>query len=218
MSRRALLCLATLLNLLLVCAPLLAPGGQSHAALTSPLVWTFVGLIALFCLCEGGAVNLTEAARPESARAAVLPYLTGLVLLGIFWLCLIEVAGGSRAPVVIAAAGALFFCAGVVLRVVAIRALGRYFVSHVALRQRHRLVCRGIYSVLRHPSELGLLLVGFGAPLLTHSAAGLALAGIALLPLSLVRIRTEDRIMLSRFGSQFLRYKSTTPALFPKLG
>lgn len=183
--------------------------GDSH-------LWVFAGLLTAFCLLEGWASQAAAAARAQTARAAPLPYLAGLALLGVFWLSEVgAVPGGDNR---VAQAGGLAITAGIALRILSILTLGRFFVSHVALVDRHRLVKSGIYAHLRHPSELGLLLIGFGAPVLLASGAGLRFAAALLLPLSLWRIHLEDSVMSATFGEQFQRYQATTPALLPLPG
>ena len=215
-SKTAAIGLGTLFNLLLLFLPLFALGERGRVLLADPALWLFASLIAVFSLLEGSASFLVEEADLGPAVAVQLPYLSGVALLDIFWLSLID-ARGLALGATVAGFAALLIGAGIAIRVLAVKTLGRYFVSHIALSREHRLITSGIYSVLRHPSELGLLLIGFGAPLLLGSLLGLLLFLFALFPLSLLRIYWEDRSMLSRFGERFVDYQSRTPALLPTL-
>jgi len=57
------------------------------------------------------------------------------------------------------------------LRILCFRALGRLFTYEITIRENHRLVTSGPYSIIRHPSYTTLL-VGVTAAGLTHAAPG----------------------------------------------
>ena len=87
-------------------------------------------------------------------------------------------------------AGGLLLAAGIALRVEAIRALGPRFVSDI--RVGKSIVRKGIYALLRHPSEIGLLLIAIGGPLLLGATFTAIAAVILLVPTSLWRMHRED--------------------------
>src|SRR5215213_1487715 len=58
----------------------------------------------------------------------------------------------------VAAAGLALMLAGTALRWAAIRALWRYFRVNVSIVEGQRVIRRGLYGVVRHPSYTGLLL------------------------------------------------------------
>lgn len=89
--------------------------------------------------------------------------------------------------------GLLLLCAGAALRLGAISALGPSFVSPA--QAPPRVVTTGLYRVLHHPSEIGLLAIAAGSAVLLGSGAAAALTALALLPLSLARCRAEDRVL-----------------------
>lgn len=153
----------------------------------------------------------------SGAGKAWLPYAAGVCLLFTIWTSIYHSpTNASLHPIEIATAG-VFIAIGIAARVHAIRTLERFFLSHIGVVRDHRLITTGLYSFVRHPSEAGLLMIGFGVPALLSSAAGLAIATLMLLPLSLYRISMEDSVLTSAFGNEFLLYKRTTPALLPRL-
>jgi protein-S-isoprenylcysteine O-methyltransferase Ste14 len=79
---------------------------------------------------------------------------------------------------------------GVGLRVAAVTALRQRFVTDI--RVDGPLVASGIYRWLRHPSEIGLLLMGVGTPLLLGASWSSACGGLCLVPISWWRMRRED--------------------------
>jgi protein-S-isoprenylcysteine O-methyltransferase Ste14 len=94
------------------------------------------------------------------------------------------------------AMGGSLLVSGIILRVEAIRALGNQFVSDIRVE---RLIVRdGIYAWLRHPSEIGLLLIAIGSSLLLGSIFTAVAAAILLLPTSLWRMDRENVALAGR--------------------
>ncbi len=58
----------------------------------------------------------------------------------------------------------------------------------------HRVVSTGVYAWVRHPMYLGATLMFVGGPLVTGAASALA-AGLALVPLFVVRIADEEALL-----------------------
>ena len=71
------------------------------------------------------------------------------------------------------------------------------------------LVTTGIYSRLRHPMYLGILLIHIGFPLLTDSALSLLSAGLWA-PQILLWKRWEDEELGERFGEKYREYRRKT--------
>jgi protein-S-isoprenylcysteine O-methyltransferase Ste14 len=101
--------------------------------------------------------------------------------------------------------GYLFFLAGIMLRIFAIRILGKFYDPGIVLKADHRMIQNGPYRILRHPLHLGTVLqitgLAFFAPL------WLALpAGSASLVLCLSLNRTEDCTHAQQLGDEFKVY------------
>lgn len=94
--------------------------------------------------------------------------------------------------------------------------LGRRFSGLVAIQPGHELVTTGIYSAIRHPSYLGLLVSTLGWVLAFRSAAGVLLT-VLLIPAVLARIRSEEALLASHFGRQYEAYRQRTWRLVPGL-
>ena len=78
--------------------------------------------------------------------------------------------------------------AGGVMGLWPVFALGKRFSGLVAIQRGHRLVTTGPYSLIRHPSYLGMLTFLVGWALAFRSALGVILAALTLIPV-LARIK-----------------------------
>jgi len=110
--------------------------------------------------------------------------------------------------------GVVLFAAGGALRIWPVFVLGRRFSGLVAIQPGHTLVTRGIYSVIRHPSYLGLLVNALGWALAFRSGVGVLLTAFTIPPL-IARIRAEERLLSAQFGDAYDAYRSRTSRLLP---
>jgi protein-S-isoprenylcysteine O-methyltransferase Ste14 len=111
--------------------------------------------------------------------------------------------------------GVAIVLAGAVLRGWAILSLGRYFRREVTIEPGQRIVRRGPYRVLRHPSYTGifLILAGFGLAFGSWVSAAIALVivFVGMLP----RIRVEERALAQAFGTDYTDYANSTARVLP---
>jgi protein-S-isoprenylcysteine O-methyltransferase Ste14 len=112
--------------------------------------------------------------------------------------------------------GVVLFGAGGGLRLWPVFVLGHRFSGLVAIQPGHRLVTTGIYSVIRHPSYLGLLISSLGWGLAFRSGVGVVLAALLIPPL-LARIRAEEALLSTEFGQEYEAYRARTSRLIPGL-
>jgi protein-S-isoprenylcysteine O-methyltransferase Ste14 len=112
--------------------------------------------------------------------------------------------------------GVVLFAAGGALRIWPVFVLGHRFSGLVAIQPGHTLVTSGIYSVIRHPSYLGLLVNSLGWALAFRSGVGVLLTALLIPPL-VARIRAEERLLRTHFGSEYQDYCRRTWRLVPGL-
>jgi protein-S-isoprenylcysteine O-methyltransferase Ste14 len=211
-------------NALLLLAPSLLVGGVG-ATWQDDVVLGFLALATLFCASDltnlwqakqdrAGARDVETSRNDRLARRLALA--TGVSLLVVFWLGLSERLGHAAAsPPMAAAAGAALMVLGSFLRFAAIRTLGAgfrtEFTPHTAL------VSRGVYGILRHPSETGLLCVAVGAALFLNSWMGLTVCALVIAPLVLWRLELEERRLRFTFGAAYEEYQRRVRRLIPWL-
>jgi protein-S-isoprenylcysteine O-methyltransferase Ste14 len=110
-----------------------------------------------------------------------------------------------------------FVLYGVAFRWNAILTLGSFFTTNVAIRRDHRLVRHGIYSVLRHPSYTGTLLIMAGIALSTNNWINAALVLLPCTAALLHRIQIEEAALLEAFGQEYRSFCKSTSRLLPGL-
>jgi protein-S-isoprenylcysteine O-methyltransferase Ste14 len=112
--------------------------------------------------------------------------------------------------------GVALYVGGGGLRLWPIFVLGRRFSGLVAIQPGHALVTDGIYSVIRNPSYVGLLVLSLGWALAFRSGVGVLLAVLNIPPI-VARIRSEERLLRAHFGEEYEAYRARTWRLIPGL-
>lgn len=199
-------------NSLVVAIPIAFAGSSANAVLPLVLVIGGSGLMSAMELRQ--TANRTEyltnfgAYQYASLAGAVMLLLTK-------WSGLTEclLGKGFVSPMSIAM-GSLVFLTGCCLRSMSIRALSDGFCSQASGRS---LVTNRVFSIFRHPSETGLLLVTLGL-LLILGAWRTALVSLPItLFLSVFRMRLEERELLATFGNRYQEYCYRTGRWLPNV-
>jgi len=113
--------------------------------------------------------------------------------------------------------GIFLMLLGVLVRQWAIAVLGRFFSLTVRVATDHRVVTRGPYRLVRHPSYTGVLITFIGLGLAVQSLGGLlVLLGVFSLSYG-YRIRVEEKTLLSELGEDYASYMKRTKRLIPYL-
>jgi protein-S-isoprenylcysteine O-methyltransferase Ste14 len=112
--------------------------------------------------------------------------------------------------------GLALFTVGGALRLWPVFVLGRRFSGLVAIQPGHTLVTSGVYSIIRHPSYLGLLIGSLGWGLAFRSVVGVLLA-VLTVPVILARIRAEEALLHAHFGGEYDAYRARTARFIPWL-
>jgi protein-S-isoprenylcysteine O-methyltransferase Ste14 len=110
----------------------------------------------------------------------------------------------------------ILFSVGGVLRIWPVFVPGERFSGLVAIQPGHTLVTTGVYSVIRHPSYLGLLVNSLGWALAFRSGVGVLLTALLIPPL-VARIHAEERLLRTQFGAEYDAYRARTSRFVPML-
>ena len=98
-----------------------------------------------------------------------------------------------------------------------LRSLGPNLTDTVVTRQAHTLVTRGPYRWVRHPFYDCMALFTLSLGLMSANWFVLA-AGVAVFGLLAARSRTEESILLERFGEPYRSYRASTGRFLPGIG
>lgn len=93
--------------------------------------------------------------------------------------------------------------------------LGRQFRVHAGLYEDHELVRTGPYAIVRHPIYTSLLAMLVCSLLVLTPWPVAALALMLFLLGTEIRVHIEDRLLESRFGEEFRRYRRNVSAYVP---
>ncbi len=132
-----------------------------------------------------------------------------------FWATLLHRFDLTVARAYVFYLGLALMVAGVFFRGYAIHQLGRYFLPEVVIQPGQRIMDRGLYRVLRHPSYTGsfITFVGYGLAL-TNALSLLIVLALPALGYTF-RIRVEEAALCEAFGDEYRDYMRRTKRLIP---
>jgi protein-S-isoprenylcysteine O-methyltransferase Ste14 len=113
-----------------------------------------------------------------------------------------------------AAIGFALFVAAVLLRLGAIRELGRFYSHRVRLRGDHKIVDTGPYRFVRHPAYTGMIFAHLGVVLFFFSWPAAALLGVLFVPAVVLRILVEEKALMETLDG-YREFSRGRPRLIP---
>ena len=105
--------------------------------------------------------------------------------------------------------------AGFILRQWSIQVLGKLFTPVISIQKDHRLIIKGPYKYVRHPSYSGLLVELVGVSLAVSNWISFILIFCFVLPPLLYRIRVEEKELIKTFGQDYIVYMERVKMLIP---
>ncbi|MGB7969045.1 MAG: isoprenylcysteine carboxylmethyltransferase family protein [Methanobacterium sp.] len=111
--------------------------------------------------------------------------------------------------------GIFLIILGIFIRQWSIRELGVFFSVYVGTQKGQKVVKKGPYKLVRHPSYTGLLLTLIGIGLGLQSLAAVI---IIILVFSLTfgyRIHVEEKLLISELNGEYIQYMTKTKRLIP---
>ncbi len=177
----------------------------------------WIELLALWALWFTPYLLLAPKVQKRESITVTGPSRWGLLLevTGIAMLFLFRVPDAPRANAVVLVVALILGSVACLTMWQSIAHLGRQFRIQAGLYHDHELVRSGPYAVVRHPLYGSLLAMTLVTGLLLTPWPWL-LAGIAIhIAGTEIRVHTEDKLLASRFGEEFAKYKRSTPAYVP---
>lgn len=95
--------------------------------------------------------------------------------------------------------------------------LGLNWSPSLEIREKHELIKRGIYGVIRHPMYASQWLLVIAQPLLLQNWIAGFLNFLVFIPFYMLRVKAEEQMMLDSFGAQYQDYMKNTGGVLPKI-
>jgi protein-S-isoprenylcysteine O-methyltransferase Ste14 len=153
----------------------------------------------------------TRVKRDRGSRALITVSILISVLIAFYF----GYGGVGALPDWIFYVGIFLMFLGVLVRQYAIAILGRFFSLSVQISEDHKVVDRGPYRLVRHPSYTGILFAFIGLGLAVQSLGAL-LVLLLFFGISFgYRMYVEERTLLSALGQDYASYMKKTKRLVP---
>ena len=96
--------------------------------------------------------------------------------------------------------------------------LGHNWTPTLQIKETHSLVTHGVYRYIRHPIYAAVWLTGLAQVLMLPNWLAGPACLLLFLPVYLVRVPREERMMLDHFGEAYRTYMQRTGGIFPRPG
>ena len=147
---------------------------------------------------------------PWPTRAGLLLEISAFAVSFVFHLPVLQPAGVVRTVL-----GIAIGISAVVMAWQAVAHLGKQFPLHAGLYDDHALVRTGPYAIVRHPIYSSLLAMLTANCLLLTRWPWALLAVAIFIAGTEIRVRSEEKLLRSRFPEEFARYRRQVPAYLP---
>lgn len=111
--------------------------------------------------------------------------------------------------------GLLLLTSGIIIRIWAIKTLGRNFTATVTLTDDHKFIVEGPYKLVRHPSYLGAFMAIVGCPVFLNAPWATLISFVFMTIAYVIRITVEEKMLTSYFGKSYEKYKRKTKMFIP---
>ncbi len=118
-------------------------------------------------------------------------------------------------PIYIRWLGLALIPAGIIIRIIAIRTLGKYFTTNVATSTDQKVIDIGIYKHIRHPAYSGSLISFLGMGLALSNWLSLLIIFVPVALAFIYRIRIEEKALINTLGQPYIEYMGRTARLIP---
>ncbi|WP_368646423.1 isoprenylcysteine carboxylmethyltransferase family protein [Alkalibacterium putridalgicola] len=105
--------------------------------------------------------------------------------------------------------------AGIIIRFSAIRQLGTAFSVNIGVLKESKLKRDGLYSLVRHPSYLGEIIIFLGVSVAFFHPVGSFFAFVFPTAAFIYRIQMEEKVLIASFGEEYRQYQKRTKKVIP---
>lgn len=94
--------------------------------------------------------------------------------------------------------------------------LGLNWSPTLEVREKHELITKGIYSVIRHPMYASQIFWSIAQILLLQNWIAGFSSLVVFIPFYFMRVRAEEQLMLEQFGDRYRTYMQKVGGVFPR--
>ncbi len=186
---------------------------DSIAKILAAVVW--LGAEAYLILKDRargmGTTDIDRRTRNYNTAATVVSLTLGLVF---NWVKVLPF-GTQQGALAVLWIGIGIMLLGLILRHWSIISLGRFFRTTIELEKGQKVIDKGPYRFIRHPSYAGIILFFLGYGIISKDWISLGVA-VCLPTASLIyRIQIEERALAQGMGSDYVAYQKRTKKLLP---
>ena len=157
-----------------------------------------------------GTTDIDRGTRNFNTAATVVSLTLGLVL---NWVKVLPFGIPGASTILWIAIGLMLL--GLILRHWSIISLGRFFRTTIELEKGQKVIDKGPYRYIRHPSYAGIILFFIGYGLVSKDWLSLGVA-VCLPTTSLIyRIQIEEKALTEGMGPDYVAYQKRTKKLLP---
>lgn len=186
-------------------------------------IFLIIVVISAFWLLS--EIILNRARRSEAKDSSRLDksslrFLWIAILLSVFLGVFLGVRGVGFIRVrhhLLSLCGIFLMLLGLVIRWTAILTLRKYFTVDVSILEGHKIVKKGLYKYIRHPSYTGSLISFLGLGIAFSNWLSSIVMFIPIMMAFIYRIQVEEKALIQAFGQEYLDYSNTTKRLIPKI-
>jgi protein-S-isoprenylcysteine O-methyltransferase Ste14 len=159
------------------------------------------------------ARGISRVRRDHGSRALIILTVGGAIIIALYF----GYRGVGPLPDWVFYLGIFLMLLGVVVRQWAIAVLGRFFSVNVQIFEDHRVVDKGPYRLIRHPSYTGIMITLIGISLAVQSLGALLVLITVFIVAFGYRIRVEEKALLTALGDNYANYMKRTKRIIPYL-
>jgi len=111
--------------------------------------------------------------------------------------------------------GIILMILGLIIRIIAAKTLGKFYMRTLRKTDNHKIVKNGIYKFIRHPGYLGLFLLFIGAGIAVENFISLILIFVIMTVAYSYRIKVEEEMLIKIFGNKYKKYMKETKRIIP---
>ena len=178
--------------------------------------WSWIELAAVWIAWAYPYAFLAPHVQKRESITVVVPTRIGLALeAAAVAMAMLPVAATPRTGPVALIAALIAGGTGAVLAWTAVDHLGKQFRFHAGLYVDHELVRTGPYGVVRHPIYASILAL-LVATIILRTSWEMACAALVVFVIGTeIRVKSEEKLLASRFGPAFFAYKEKVFAYVP---